>query len=321
MDNLALFRALLAASTKADVGIALDAFEVANGERAAWVPIGGRENNRGPIEVSADPGRSLVERVTNAIDAILEAECERRSGIPDCRTPRQAATAWLGIPEHGLYEMTPAERQRLAHRVTVRLSHGDGREARVVDITDLGIGLTPEEMPQTILSLNESNKIRKYYLAGTYGQGGSSTFAISAYTLIASRKAGERRVGFTIVRFLDLPPEEYKTGHYVYLVLDKLIPSVEMAESEFPIGTLVRHFGYDLSSYPSPVGPNSVYGLLNQVLFDPVISIWLDSQVHGYRRVIKGSRNALNGAVDDGDESRPRPSAGSQRPNVLRVPW
>ena len=67
-------------------------------------------------------------------------------------------------------------------------------------------------------------------------------------------------------------------------------------------GTLVKHFGYDLSGYPSPLGPNSLYGSLNTILFDPVMPIWLDDRVHSYRRVIKGSRNALNGAVDDGDE-------------------
>jgi len=308
MDQRALFDALSSASTRGEVAVALSAFEAAHKGRTAWAAIGGKENNRGPIEISADPGRSLVERLTNGIDAILEAEYQQHRGTPDCRSPRQAAMAWLGIPDHGLYEMTPGQRQRVARRITIRVSLGEGRDARLVDIRDFGVGLTLEEMPQTILSLNESNKIRKYYLVGTYGQGGSSTFAISAYTFIASRKAGERRVGFTVVKFLDLPPEEYKTGHYVYLELEATIPAVELSESEFPAGTLVRHFGYDLTSYSSPVGPNSVYGLLNQVLFDPVIPIWLDSEVHRYRRVIKGSRNALNGAVDEGDENRRGPA-------------
>lgn len=308
MGQMALFNALMSASNKEQVAAALTAFERAHGERVQWAPVGGKENNRGPIEVSADPGRSLVERLTNGIDAILEDEFERHRGTPDCRSPRQAAMVWLGIPEHGLYEMTPAERQRIARRVSITLSLGDGREARLVGIRDAGIGLSPEEIPQTILSLNESNKIRKHHLAGTYGQGGSSTFAISTYTFIASRKAGESRIGFSVVKYLDLPPEDFKTGHYVYLVLDGAVLTVELPEGDFSCGTLVKHFGYDLSSYPSPLGPNSVYGLLNQVLFDPVIPIWLDSEVHGYRRVIKGSRNALNGAVDEGDDSRRGPT-------------
>ncbi len=308
MDQKSFSDALLAASTTEELVSAIEAFEAAQGDRAGWAPIGGKENNRGPIEISADPGRSLVERLTNGVDAILEAEYERHRGMPDCRSPRQAATAWIGVSERGLSEMTPAQRQAVAKRVAIRLLPGNGRQGRLVEIRDFGVGLTPEEMPGTILSLNESNKIRKHYLAGTYGQGGSSTFAVSAYTLLASRRASESRLGFTVVKFLDLPPEEYKTGHYVYLTLDGAVPVVAVSEGEFAAGCLVRHFGYDLSSYPSPVGPNSVYGLLNQVLFDPVLPIWLDSEVHGYRRVIKGSRNALNGAVDEGDENRRGPT-------------
>lgn len=308
MDRVSLLGALLSASTTEEVVAAVEAFETVQGDRAGWTPIGGKENNRGPIEISADPGRSLVERLTNGVDAVLEAEHERHRGMPDCRSPRQAATAWIGISERGLSEMTPAQRQAVAKRVTVRLLPGEGRQARLIEIRDLGIGLNPVEMPDTILSLNASNKIRKHHLAGTYGQGGSSTFAISKYTLIASRRAGDLLIGFTVVKFLDLPPEEYKTGHYVYLTFDQVVPAAEISEDKFAAGTLVRHFGYDLSNYASPVGPNSVYGLLNQVLFDPVLPIWLDSEVHEYRRVIKGSRNALNGAVDEGDENRRGPT-------------
>lgn len=308
MDPRSLLDTLLQASTAAEVLAAIAAFEAAWSDHAVWIPIGGKENNRGPIEVSADPGRSLVERLTNGVDAVLEAEYERHRGVPDCRSPRQAATAWIGISERGLSEMTPAQRQAVAKRVAIRILPGEGRESRLIEIRDLGIGLNPDEMPDTILSLNASNKIRKHHLAGTYGQGGSSTFAISSFTLLASRRAGDPRVGFTLVKFLDLPPEEYKTGHYVYLTLDRAVLAAEVSENDFPAGTIVRHFGYDLSSYASPVGPNSVYGLLNQVLFDPVLPIWLDSEVHGYRRVIKGSRNALNGAVDEGDESRRGPT-------------
>src|ERR1017187_9716026 len=92
-------------------------------------------------------------------------------------------------------------------------------------------------------------------------------------------------------------------GRYVYLTFNGSVLETERSIDSFKPGTLVTHFGYDLHPYPSPLGPNSVYGLLNAVLFDPVLPVWLDDhEVHGYRRVIKGSRNALNGAVDEGDE-------------------
>ena len=307
MNARQLFDALNAATTSREVEAALAEYERTNAERVGWTPVGDRPNNRGIIEVSADPGRALVERVTNAVDAALEAEHQRRNGRPECRSPKEAASAWFNVPEGGLSELTPAQRRALANRVTVTLLPGDGREARVVVVRDTGIGLTPAEMPQTILSLNASNKIRKHYLAGTYGQGGSATFAVSDYTFIASRPEGQNTVGFTVVKFLDLPAEEYKTGHYVYLTTEGAVTEADATGLDFEQGTLARHIGYDLSRYASPLGPGSIYGLLNEVLFDPVLPVWLNSELHGYRRVIKGSRNALNGAVDEGDADRRGP--------------
>jgi hypothetical protein len=171
-------------------------------------------------------------------------------------------------------------------------------------------------MPTTILGLNEGNKMQKHHLVGTYGQGGSSTFAISPYAVIVSRGANApNRIGFTVVKYQDLPPEQFKTGRYVYLVINERVPEIAASDFEFDIGTLIRHIGYDLSDYSSPLGPNSVYGLLNQVLFDPVMPVWLDaSAIHNYRRVIKGSRNALNGAVDEGDERRRGPELAHNLP-------
>ena len=307
MTTREFYDALVTASTVKDVSEALRAFELSHSGEERWVPVGARDNNRGAIEASADPGRSLVERLTNGIDAVLEAEHNSHDGLPLCRSPKEAAAAWLNVAEGGLSEMTAAQRRSLALRAAVILRDGDGKDGRLVEVRDNGIGLTPDQMPTTILSLNESNKMQKHYLAGTYGQGGSSTYAVSKYTLIASRCNGYPTVGFTLVCFLDLPPEQFKTGHYVYLTLNGSVLQMELPLEEFATGTVVKHFGYDLSNYASPIGPNSVYGLLNQILFDPVMPVWLDNQVHGYRRVIKGSRNALNGAVDDGDENRRGP--------------
>jgi hypothetical protein len=300
-----LLTALRAATTPAEVEVALDAWGTSN---TAWKPVGNRENNRGTIEAAADPGRSLVERLTNGIDAVLEYEHSTHAGIPNARSPKDAAAAWLGIPDGGLSDLSQAERQRIAKRVNVTLLEGVARNKRVVEIADLGIGIAPEDMTGTILSLNEGNKLTKHYLAGLYGQGGSSTFAVSDYTLIASRANEQRPVGFTVVKFLDLPADLFRTGHYVYLTDHGMVFRAQVLAGQFPRGTIIRHIGYDLTNYSGPLGPNSLYGLLNTVLFDPVLPVWLDSRVHNYRRVIKGSRNALNGAVDEGDERRAGPT-------------
>lgn len=309
MRTYEFFNAIRAATSVSDIETAITQFEAQNSPSIQWVPFGSRENNRGTIEAAADPGRSLVERLTNGIDAILEEEYERHNGRPSCRSPKEAATAWLNVPAGGLSDMSATQRRALAQRVTIKIEVGEGRSSRIVEVRDFGIGLSPDQMPRTILSLNESNKMQKYYLAGAYGQGGSSTLATSKYVLIASRRCSDPIVGFTVACYQDLPPDEYKIGRYAYLTLNGSVLTTEMALTEFSSGTLVKHFGYDLTNYPSPLGPNSIYGLLNQILFDPIMPVWLDDhEVHSYRRVIKGARNALNGAVDEGDEERRGPA-------------
>ena len=286
-----------------EVERAFEEFETVHAGLFDWFPVGMRRNNSGTIEVSANRGRALVERVTNGIDAVLEAENCARGGIPVCCSPREAGHAWLGVPDDGLSAMTPRQRQHLANRVTVTMNSGEGPAHRCVEVADTGIGLTADEMPRTILSLNEENKTEKDYLAGRYGQGGSATLAASEYSLIYSRKAGASSVGFTLIRYQEPPHDRVKGGHYVYLRLDERVLEAPVEGDTPSVGTTCKHFAYDLSAFGSPIGPNSVYGLLQQVLFDPIIPIWFDNRVHGWRRVIKGSRNALNGAVDEGDES------------------
>jgi hypothetical protein len=93
----------------------------------------------------------------------------------------------------------------------------------------------------------------------------------------------------------------------VYLTEGGKVPVVQAADGDLERGTLIRHFGYDLTSYPSAIGPKSIYGALQRVMFDPVAPIRFENNVHGWARTIKGARNALNGAVDQDDESAKGP--------------
>ncbi|OPY30976.1 MAG: hypothetical protein A4E28_00066 [Methanocella sp. PtaU1.Bin125] len=284
--------------------------EIEYGDSFELVPVGKRENNRGVIESTKDPGRGIVERITNAIDAVLELEYEKHNGVPECKTPRQAAQAWLNIPSNGLYLLDAAKRRELSKMVNVTIDEGDDKNNKVVAVRDFGIGILPEKMENTILSLGESNKLQKMYVAGAYGQGGSSTYASCQFTLIASRAyiSGEepKAIGYSVVFYQDLPAEEYKHGRYVYIKVNNKMLEANLPLTEFSSGTLVRHYGFDLSSYIGALGPNSVYGLLQYAMFDTILPIMLIDIPHDYRRVIKGSRNALNGAVDDSGERGPK---------------
>ncbi len=308
MDERELLSALLEATNTQQVETALSAYVAAN-PSAGFQPVGRRPNNRGAIEVASDAGRSMIERVTNILDALLELEHEKHEGTPSCRSPREAGSAWLGVPEkEGLSALSNKQRQDLAARAVVRLEPGEGTQSRLLTVIDEGIGIEPDRLEGTILSLNESNKIQKHYLAGTYGQGGSSTFAFCKYAVIVSRRHGSDQVGFTLVKYEDLPAEDFKTGRYVFLVKDDAPLEVPAAEGDIVRGTVVRHFGYDLTGYTSALGSKSVYGILGRIMFDPVSAIRFENRVHNWNRTIKGARNALNGAVDEGDDDAKGPS-------------
>jgi hypothetical protein len=308
MNERELLTALLDATNTHQLEAALASYYQAN-PGADFRPVGRRPNNRGAIEVASDAGRSMIERVTNMLDALLELEHERHAGLPICRSPREAGSAWLGVPEKdGLSALTNKQRQDLAARAVVRLEPGEGSQSRVVTVIDKGIGIEPDHLEGSILSLNESNKIQKHYLAGTYGQGGSSTFAFCKYAVIVSRRFGSDRVGFTLVKYEDLPAEDFKTGRYVFMVKDDAPLEVTAVDGDIEHGTIVRHFGYDLTGYTSALGSRSVYGILGRIMFDPVSAIRFENRVHNWNRTIKGARNALNGAVDEGDDDAKGPT-------------
>lgn len=307
MTERELLDALLSASNIQQLEDALGAYMAKAGSSVSFVPVGRRPNNRGAIEVATDPGRSLIERVTNAFDALLELEHTTHSGVPTCKSPREAASAWLGVPDKdGLSGLTNKQRQDLAAKTVVRLEPGEGTQSRLVSVIDHGIGILPERLEGTILSLNESNKISKHYLAGTYGQGGSSTFVFCRYAVIVSRAYGADRIGFTVVKYEDLPAEDFKTGRYVFLTRNDKPLEADAVGTDQKHGTTVRHFGYDLTRYTSALGSKSMYGMLGRVMFDPVSALRLEERLRNppRNRTIKGARNSLNGAVDDGDEGK-----------------
>jgi hypothetical protein len=97
-------------------------------------------------------------------------------------TPAAAAAELFGI-RNGVTEPTDAERERLARLCTIALRDSDHAKKRpTISFRDLGIGLSPSEMPNTILSLEENNKLKKPYLHGIFGKGGSAACVFSDAT-------------------------------------------------------------------------------------------------------------------------------------------
>jgi hypothetical protein len=130
MDQRAFFDVVVGAANVEEVRAPHREFQ--KNPEVKEAPFGGRPNNRGATEVVADAARSAIQRVGDAHDAVLELEHDKHGGKPHCRSPREAAHDWLGVPmKDDLSGLSPKERQNLALNAIVRLepgvSHFSGR--------------------------------------------------------------------------------------------------------------------------------------------------------------------------------------------------
>jgi len=280
--------------------------ELVDDHNASWKPVGNRENNLQTLYINTDSAKSLIERVTNAIDAVLEVGKAEHPN-DNCRSPREAAERWFGIPvDGGLSKVTVHRRQELANLITVRMQDGDSRNTPTIDVIDLGCGLSADDFPRTILSLNENNKISRFYTCGIFGQGGSTTLSFCRKAAFVSRPQGKNNetIAFTIAQLNEKDPNVYKQGSYEYLfsqVTGKVFEvPVQEPSDPFPSGTLVRHIDYQFDGYAGKFAPNlnNLYGITHCLLFNPVLPFWIEDNRHGAdpntrHRVIIGSRNRL----------------------------
>jgi hypothetical protein len=250
-------------------------------EGLRYRPLGDRANNAGTVEIPADPTLSSVERITNAMDSIIELEVARRGIIPS--NPQDAARKLLGIPKGGIKNMSDQERRASASRILVKLEDSGVKKRPTLIITDKGIGIEPKDFPKTILSLNEGNKADKKYLMGTYGQGGSQVYSYSPRTLIFSRRQADQRssqedvIAWTVVQkfFTD----SQKTGNYSYATQQNYevfqFPASLLPDMDF--GTRIVHIEYDLHGIAN-VYTQDPYYFFNSAVFDPIIPFLLGGE-------------------------------------------
>ncbi|MCH2354592.1 MAG: hypothetical protein MK295_09200, partial [Pseudomonadales bacterium] len=234
---------------------------------------------------------------------VLEREWRERGEPSNVSSPRAAVESLFDIEEGRLRNEpnwdSPTMRD-LRSRVQVTLRSSESPKRPTLDVRDFGLGLSAGDFSESILSLNASRKLKKFFLAGAFGQGGSTALAYSPYTIIISRRfdtdEGEDRVAWTVVRFDPGDPSVDKHGIYTYLVDRRTGHPFEIAaadlDTEFPPGTLARHVAMDLGKYHSilTAPTNSLYYLAHHYLFDPVMPF------------------------EVGDERESRSSAGKTRP-------
>ena len=264
----------------------------------------GRENNIGTINIASDSGLALVERLTNGIDSLIELAVRLNPATSDADSPEAAVRRLFGVPAGGHGEMSMGERRLLGEKLKIGMHESGERKRPTIRVTDYGIGQHPSKFSKTLLSLNEENKVGKYYTMGTYGQGGSTTLGFSKYVILCSRRHPDLleqeesdSIGFTVAYEEDTDPETSKLPRYVWLVDEGGSPFRLPVDAvpELNHGTRITHIEYDCQGLEGQF-TTQMWQFLNNALFDPALPFILEGDRTPHERDA-GSRVILGNGV------------------------
>jgi hypothetical protein len=145
-------------------------------DRSVWKPYGDIQNNRSIVSNQQSSAvAALVEKLVNSIDAVLTAECYRRGVDPKSsnapQSMREATQEYFGIKDGRIQRLDSSERTRFAQRIQLVACGTKDKPAYM--IVDDGEGQSPDQFPETFLSLVRENKIRIPFVQGKFNMGGT----------------------------------------------------------------------------------------------------------------------------------------------------
>lgn len=290
-------------------------------DKIEWKPLGNDSQNYPRIAMGSNPSNGITERITNAMDAMLELEVENNREIKKAQNPRIALELAYNIKEGNLRNANQKKIGELASNINVKFLDSGILKRPTIEVYDRGIGQHPSDFPNTLLSINSNYKYTKFYLIGEFGQGGQSSFSyIDKYAIIISRKYQSALksnqsdvLGCTIVRYHDPTTEEevYPYGRYEYCIDSSTGNVFTFPSSALPIalthGTIVRLISYDMpkgsSNALQPSG--TAWGLLNESLFDPLLPLRLYEERKKYYNKDRTNR-VLSGLAPRLSRGKPR---------------
>lgn len=181
---------------------------------------------------------ALAEKIVNAVDARLTNECLVRRINPELPTaPRSIRSAVSQFFEHGsgtklatggyVEEWGEEKVREVAQGIT--LCATGVRPTLCITIADCGEGQTPDRLPDTILSLNKSNKTYIPFVQGQFNQGGTGALRFCGENnlqLVISKRnpalldpehgSRDEHWGITVVR-RERPADGRRNSVYTYL--------------------------------------------------------------------------------------------------------
>ena len=270
-----------------------------------WYPLGpnlgSNQSNFSIVEnQQSNPVAALVEKLTNAIDAILVRRCYEEGIQPESKedTPKSINEAVRRFfPEYENWDL-PYVRTEQARSIQV-IADGSIQNTSVI-VYDDGEGQHPEHFEDTFLSLMRGNKQRIRFVHGKYNMGGTGALVFCGrkrFQLIASKRYDNKgRLGFTLVREHPLSRTEasqVKDTWYEYLKIDGEIPAFEIDEIDiglhrrlFQTGTIFKLYSYDLSgnrNFIRDLAPS-----LDQFLYNPALPYTIVESKKRFKRSKEG---------------------------------
>ena len=279
----------------------------------------GRINQKSSIEAASESDRGVTERLANAFDASLTAG-RLAAGIERSDrtfTPRNAAQRFFCLNADQCDWSPQDQRIQAIAKPTIEFwpelpqskhrfrKHNPSDGLVSVLVRDFGTGLSRENMPATILTLNSEAKLQEFEAIGQFGHGGSSALAFCESCLIVTQP-----------RFNSVPDEFYWTLIFPereqqqskqdvvrkwFCDADQLplVGSVEDFPELAPVfpGTSIWHFGYNRGGWIKRIaGPeqSNPWGRLTRLFFSyplpfEIRGAFARTDTETGRRTIKGA--------------------------------
>jgi len=280
--------------------------------REAWVPYGNVQNNRSIVGNQQNSAiAALVEKLVNSIDAILTYECYRTNVEPTCPNAplnmKLAVERFLGVRNGFIQNLDAVERTRLAERI--RLVACGTKENPAYVVIDNGEGQSPDQFPNTFLSLLRENKNKIPFVQGKFNMGGTGVLQFTgqhSFQLILSKRQPNiipqnnanpllNRWGFTITRRMP-PSATQPNSTYVYLAprgttLNFEADNLPLLPGTYPqaysgdmsAGTFIKLWNYKLAGRLKTLATLDLRYALERYLQNPALPIRIQERRSGYR--------------------------------------
>ncbi len=287
MNTKQLFDQLYRSKTEDDVDRVINAHPDIFEADKNWHPLGGNENNFGVIEnQQSTPIAALIEKITNAIDAVLMKKCLEAGIDPKSKqAPSSMEEAKVKFfANHRDWDL-PRTRKQQAENIQI-IADGPRLKPSLI-IYDDGEGQHPEEFEKTFLSLLGGNKTEIHFVQGKYNMGGSGAIVFCGkkrYQLIGSKRYDNTgKFGFTLIREHPLTETEQtvkRNTWYEYLKIGGVIPSFHAEQQSlglynrtFTTGTIIKLYSYDLPPGIRSVISRDLNQGINEYLFEPILPV------------------------------------------------